>query len=102
MLLWTSLSYSRPFHACSVVYNYLLRRITCGVAMEYKFILFLLLGSFTVHGLSEEDKKVLLEAHNYCSLASADAANMERVVSVLLYSSHTIASLKTFRFGTKI
>ena len=58
-------------------------------AMEYKFILLpiLLLGSFMVHGesdLSEEDKKVLLQAHNYYrSLVAEDAANMERMVSEL-------------------
>lgn len=49
----------------------------------------LLLGSFTVHGesgLSDEDKNVLLQAHNYYrSLAAEDAANMERMVSMLYH-----------------
>lgn len=62
--------------------------------MEYKFILLsiLLLGSFTVYGesdLSEEDKQLLLQAHNYYrSLAAEDAANMERMVSVLYHIQH--------------
>lgn len=57
--------------------------------MEYWTVLMslLLLASFTIHGesgLSDEDKKVLLQAHNYYrSLVAEGAANMERMVSVL-------------------
>ena len=44
------------------------------------------LGSFTVNGeIAIEDKKVLLQAHNYYrSLAPEDASNIER----MLYSDH--------------
>ena len=61
--------------------------------MEYKIILLfmLLLVSFAVYGengLSDEDKNVLLQAHNYYrSLAAESAANMERMVSVLCHNS---------------
>ena len=80
-------------------------------AMEYKFILMsiLLLGSFTVHGesdlqLSEEDKKVLLQAHNYYrSLAAEDVANMERMVSALYHIQRPdCRPYNNNRFGTKI
>lgn len=50
------------------------------------FVHVLLLGDFAAHGetdLSDEDKKALLQAHNYYrSLVAEDAANMERMVSV--------------------
>lgn len=71
--------------------------------MEYKFVLLsiLLLGSFAVYGesgLSEEDKKVLLQAHNYYrSIAAEGAANMERMVS-----SHNCQIMDIAEFITTI
>ena len=78
--------------------------------MEYKFVLLsvLLLGSFMVlygeSGLSEQYKEALLQAHNYYrSLAAEDAANMERVVSLLYHIQELdCRSYTDNRFGTKI
>jgi uncharacterized protein (UPF0333 family) len=64
------------------------------LAMEYKFVVLsvLLLGSLTVHGesgLSEEDKKVLLHAHNYSRSLAAEVAANEENGECTTYSTYT-------------